>query len=137
MYLHGLDILHGGISPVGEAKDWVNPHADAWSVQNNILIARDGQACLGDFAIAGAYQYPLQFHQPETLRYMAPERVVEHTFGSFIVGPSKGSDVYSFAMTSFSVCTSFGNHPTTQYNEPVTIRSSRGYYRFMEVIWRT
>ena len=66
--------------------------------------------CLGDFAIAGMFTarwFTFEDYQPETLRYMAPERV------SPLADPTKESDVYSLAMTSFSVCACFGNHPTT------------------------
>jgi len=129
MHLHGSGILHGSISPVGELKDQMNPHADARRVQNNILITRDGQACLGDFAIAGTFTWiSYEFYQQETLRYMAPECIPDG-----VKHPSRGSDVYSLAMASFSVCASFGNHPTAQYNRPVAIRSSRGYCHITKV----
>ena len=86
----------------------MNPHADARRTQNNILITRDGQACLGDFTIAGAFVCSYGYHQLETLRHMAPERFSDR--GTFLVGgSSRTSDVYSLAMTSFSVRTSFGN----------------------------
>lgn len=40
----------------------------------------------------------------ETIRYMAPERFLgEHIPLGFIGGPSKESDVYSLAVTSFEV----------------------------------
>jgi hypothetical protein len=42
---------------------------------------------------------------------MAPERFLGH-FGRIIKGPSKESDVYSLAMTSFEVCSSVADHPT-------------------------
>jgi len=92
----------------------VNPHADARYIQNNILIIQDGQACLGDFGITEAFTgYHSSLHEPETLRYFAPERIKMHRYDADVVGPSKESDIYSLAMTSFSVCTSSGNHPTT------------------------
>jgi len=69
--------------------------------------------CLGDFAIAGVFTlYPFKNYQQETLRYMAPERISDGIF-SGVADPTKETDVYSLAMTSFSVRTSFGNHPTT------------------------
>jgi len=70
--------------------------------------------CLGDFAIAGMFttqQFTSEDYQPENLRYMAPERISGVT--SHVASPTKESDVYSLAMTSFSVCACFGNHPTT------------------------
>jgi len=65
-------------------------------------------------------------HQPETLRYIAPECTDVVRGGYGIVDPSRESDVYSLKMTSFSVCTSFRNHPThysiqlSRYNQVLT-----------------
>jgi serine/threonine protein kinase len=43
-------------------------------------------------------------HKLETLRYIAPERLSEDLFlPTTINSPSKASDVYSLAMTSFEV----------------------------------
>ena len=84
-------------------------HVDASYVQGNILIARDGEACLGDFGIASAFR-DLTYHdyKLETIRYMAPERLSE---APMIDGPSKVSDVYSLAMTSFKVRSSVWTIP--------------------------
>ena len=86
----------------------MNPHADVRRVQNNILITQDGQACLGDFAIAwlSTWTSYVMYHRPETLRHMAPERFLNrpHT-PPLLERLSKDSDVYSLAMTAFSVCT--------------------------------
>jgi len=43
---------------------------------------------------------------PETLRYMAPERTKNDGDAYLLTDPSKESDIYSLAMTSFSVRTS-------------------------------
>ena len=93
----------------------MNPaDVDAQCVQNNILITQDGQACLGDFGIAGLFmRYTYRIHRQETLRYMAPERSSPYGVGFVVNGPSKESDIYSLAMTSFSVRASFVNHPIT------------------------
>ena len=87
-------------------------HVNAQRVQNKILVDGDGQPYLKDFGIVGMFtRYPLGCHGQEMLQYMAPERLpVVYTYG---VAPSKESDVYSLAMTAFSVCTPFGNYPTT------------------------
>ena len=72
--------------------------------QNNILITQDSQACLGDFGITGSFAcFEFMVYEITTLQYMAPE-----CFSSllWVEEPRKrlsGSDVYSFAMTSFSV----------------------------------
>jgi len=39
---------------------------------------------------------------------MAPERFSDEALHAMVVGSSEGGDVYSLAMTSFSVCTPFG-----------------------------
>ncbi|KAF9649102.1 kinase-like protein [Thelephora ganbajun] len=82
-YLHGQDISHGCIAP------------------GNILITQDGRVCLGDFGISGGFS-DLSFTRFKlgTARYVAPERL-----DSLNSPPSKQSDVYSLAMTSFTVLT--------------------------------
>jgi len=51
--------------------------------------------------------YKSLYVQPATLRYMAPERFLGGASFPLIHCSSKESDVYSLAMTSFSVCTFF------------------------------
>ena len=83
--------------------------------QNNILITQDGQACLTDFGITGAFgRFFVDDYETETIRYMAPECVsmVGVHLGSGN-GPSKLSDIYSLAVVSFSVCSSIVNYPAT------------------------
>ena len=81
-------------------------------VQRNILIIQDGQACLGDFGIADAFRdHTYHIHPLETIRYMAPERLVGNL--SWTNHLSTESDVYSLAMTSFEVRSSSTSHPTS------------------------
>ena len=81
--------------------------------QNNILITQDGQACLGDFGITGAFErFFADMCGADAVRYMAPECVL--ATGTYIDKenmPSKESDVYSLALTSFVVRSSIVNHP--------------------------
>ena len=101
MHLHGLNILHGCISPVSKMEKGVASHIDSLYAQGNILVTRDGQACLGDFGITGGLKDLVYHdHKLETLRYMAPECLSNPPT---IDGPSKVGDVYSLAMTSFEV----------------------------------
>ena len=102
---------------------------DACCVQGNILITREGQACLSDFGIAGAFK-DLKYddYKSETFRYMAPECLPEDLgLDSWINCLSTESDVYSLAMTSFEVRSSAVNDPITRYNRLITARSSQGY----------
>lgn len=112
MHLHGLSILHGGISPVSKANKLTKPRVNGRCVQSNILITWDGQARLGDFGIVGAFRGIMAYyHKLGTLRYMAPELFLEE-FARYIIGdPSKEGDVYSFAMTSFEVRSVAVNSP--------------------------
>lgn len=127
MYLHGLGIIHGDITPVGKPKQLPSLLTDLDNTQSNIFITQDGQACLGEFGIIGAFRrLNISTYDTESLEYMAPECSV---WGE----PSKESDVYSLALTSFSVCPTVANHPTTQSNLPITARSSRMYHRVVTV----
>jgi serine/threonine protein kinase len=70
-------------------------------VKGNILITRDGRACLGDFGIVGAFgESSFTRFKLGTAQYMALERL-----DFFNGSPSEKSDVYSLAMTSFTVGT--------------------------------
>ena len=90
----------------------MNLHVDTWCVQSNILITRDGQACLGDFGIIGELKSVQEYrYKPGMVRYTAPERITWTC--DIIFRPSKESDVYSLAMTSFTVRSSLVNNPTT------------------------
>ena len=74
-------------------------YIDQRSVKGNILITRDGRACLGDFGVVeGFCDLSFPRFKLTTARYMAPERL-DLTGGS----PSINSDIYSLAMTSFTV----------------------------------
>ena len=79
---------------------------NALHVQGNILITPNGNACLGDFGIAGAFAWFWDYsYRPKlgTARYMAPEQFANDNDVKFA---SKESDIYSLTMTSFTVCPS-------------------------------
>jgi len=83
--------------------------------KNNILITRDGQACIGEFGITGAF-WGVWATACElgTLRYMAPERFPLKASDNLRTGgASTESDVYSLVMASFSVRFFVANRDTT------------------------
>ena len=89
-------------------------------VKGNILITREGRTCLGDFGVVGGFgDLPFPRFKLTTARYMAPERL-DLTGGS----PSIKSDVYSLAMTSFTVRSSpIVKQTKSRNNPPDFIRS--------------
>ena len=110
-------------------------------VQNNVLVTRDGRACLGDFGIVGAFSSPVfAKFGIETVRYMAPERFARGTIYYATLGrcrcyttpPSKESDVYALSMTCFTVC------PFCLKRTGIIIitPSSPGPHRGVTVRWR-
>jgi len=79
-------------------------HVDTLYVQDNILITRDGNACLADFGITNEFAGRSRcMFKLRTARFMAPERFDGDNDVNFA---SKESDIYSLAMTSFTVCSS-------------------------------
>jgi len=103
-YLHRLNVVHGDITPVRSQGNEPTRTLTLANPQNNVLITLDGQACLGDFGIAGALQdlAPDVYHL-NTLRYIAPECLGTSILNRHPNKRSKESDIYSLAMTSFSV----------------------------------
>lgn len=111
MYLHGLGILHGNITPVGKPKERVS-RVLIDDAQNNVLINLDGEACLGEFGITGAFRrFEPHAYELGTILYIAPEFFFWGALAAETSWPSKESDVYSLAMTSFSVGSCVVNNP--------------------------
>ncbi|KAF9644383.1 kinase-like protein [Thelephora ganbajun] len=100
-YLHSLSIVHSDINP------------------GNILISEGGIARLGDFGIAGVITDPTIVEpgntttsEPGIVRYMAPELLNLSQFNLSNSNPSKESDVFSFATTTYEV---FSSHTILPY----------------------
>ena len=91
------------------------PCADVLRVKGNILVTRDGRACLGDFGIVAAFG-DLSFPRFKlgTARYMALERLNLSN-----APPSAKSDIYSLAMTSFTVRSPFSCKPNQAVTQPL------------------
>jgi len=99
-----------------QTKPCAGPPLMPNNAQNNILITQDGQACLGEFGIAGAFQrFDFYTYELGTLRYIAPECLLslESPRSPKTTRTSQEGDVYSLAMTSFSVRSAIVVHPTT------------------------
>ena len=80
------------------------------SVQGNILITEEGDACLGDFGVAAILTDPSVVERDSTttakkgaVHYMSPELLNPPRFGLERSNHSKESDVFSFAMTTYEV----------------------------------
>ncbi|KAF9789361.1 kinase-like domain-containing protein [Thelephora terrestris] len=91
-YLHSLGIVHSDVNP------------------GNILIDDDGSACLGDFGITAVITDPSVVEPGSTttskagvVRYMAPELLHPSQFNLKNSNPTKESDIYSLAVTSYEV----------------------------------
>ncbi|KAF9789365.1 kinase-like domain-containing protein [Thelephora terrestris] len=93
-YLHSLGVVHSGINP------------------GNILIDDDGVACLGDLGISAVMTDRTVVEQSGTTtcasgvaRYVAPELLNPSQFNLRNNNPTKESDVYSLAVTTYEVLT--------------------------------
>ena len=108
---------------------------DVCSLQGNILITDGGVACLGDFGITGVITDPtvmesgsITTFEPDVVRYMAPELLNPSQFYLANSNPSKESDIYSLAMTTYEASSPHIVHGHYLHRCSVT-RPSQGYYR--------
>jgi len=93
------------------------------NAQENILITPNGQACLGEFGITGTFlHFDSRDHQLGIIRYIAPECDPLGFQAPKRSDPSEESDVYSLALTSFSVRSSITDYHTVP---PETIHPLR------------
>lgn len=83
---------------------------NAYHSQENILITKEGLACLADFGIAGIVTDPSIVPSGGVTSgkglvcYMAPEQLDASPSGQENGSRSKESDVHSLAMTAYKVC---------------------------------
>ena len=120
------------------SERWANFRLEARTnvrfVQGNILISDGGVACLGDFGITGVTG-DLEITEPHTpvfdpgfSRYTAPELLNPSQFSLANSNPSKESDIYSLAMTTYEASSPHIVHGHYLHRCSVT-RPSQGYYR--------
>ena len=80
------------------------------------MIGEDDTARLADFGIIGVILDPadesatLKLYNSNRVRYMAPELLSPPQFRLPNSNPTKESDVYSFAMTTYQACSSLIVH---------------------------
>ena len=110
--------------------------ADILTVQGNILIDEDGVARLGDFGIAAVISDPTIVEQSGTttsasgvVRYKAPELLYPLQFNLKNSNPTKESDIYSFAMVSYEVC-SLCTRPVRRRRQVASV------IRFLRILYR-
>jgi len=114
----------------------VGAFTDPRRIQGNILITEEGNARLGDYGITGVITDPTVVEPGSTttskagtvVRYMAPELLNPSQFSLTNSNPSKESDVFSFAMTTYEVssrCTAC----TRNLHHRLPTRSSQRSYR--------
>jgi len=73
------------------------------------MITPEGNACLADFGITNGFAgLRCRMFKLRTARYMAPERFPDADDFKDVNSASKESDIYSLAMSSFTVCSSAG-----------------------------
>ncbi|KIJ63433.1 hypothetical protein HYDPIDRAFT_29675 [Hydnomerulius pinastri MD-312] len=117
-YLHSQSVVHGDLSG------------------SNVLIHRNGRACLGDFGLStlliefGGSTFPSSFEAKGTLRWAAPElfhlQTVEDQDDVPRILPTPQSDVYSFGGIMLQILT--GEVPYHYYgrDEQVLYALSKG-----------
>ncbi|KAJ7840712.1 kinase-like domain-containing protein [Mycena olivaceomarginata] len=84
-YLHDLDVIHGSLKA------------------ENVLIDKRGVACIGDFGIFNIIGAP-DYSIPTRAVHMAPE-LAQRTSMEHDSGPTKMSDMYSFAVVAVEILT--------------------------------
>jgi serine/threonine protein kinase len=110
LYLHNNGIVHGDLKGVRLFLHRFLRIILVANSQNNILVTKEGRACLADFGLSsvmdsqGPTTSSLSSTSQEggTPRFQAPELIDPH----FQYPRSYASDVYAFAFVSYEVDTS-------------------------------
>ena len=111
-YLHSQLVIHGDLKGVrfsGPAVSFTPALRDPRS-QLNILINKDGRACLADFGLTrviAEFTSSGPDKSSGTLMWMSPEVLWPEKFGYRNARPTKESDVYSLGMVIYEVRTIF------------------------------
>ena len=103
--------MHSDVNPVRFGLVLRSRRADVHSVQRNLLIDEEDTVRVGDFGIKGVITDPTVVEpgtattssEPGVVRYMAPELINPSQFNLMKGNPTKESDVYSLAITTYEV----------------------------------
>ena len=99
-------------------------HTDVRGPKANILINRNGHACLADFSLVTAISDQETFLsscvQGGTIKWMSPELLDPEKFGLKRSRPTKESDCYALGMVIYEVLS--GLKPYAPYRGPAVIR---------------
>ena len=101
-------------------------HPDTFPIKANILIDRNGHACLADFGLLTAISDPTSFTASSsigahgTTRWMSPELLHPDLFDLKDSRPTKESDCYAFGMVIYEVLS--GQVPFAQFKEVIVMR---------------
>ena len=101
-YLHQSNIVHGNLTGVS-FNCFSRTKGGLTTPQHNILVDRDGVACISEYGIEGVppdASFPESI--PTNVRWMAPE-VLSKEKQVTSVGDGKCADVYSLAIVMFEV----------------------------------
>jgi serine/threonine protein kinase len=101
-FMHSLGATHGDLKPVGTPLFELN--LISWLIhQPNVLVNREGTACLSDFGITtlNSETHTRCAEERGSARYMAPERLIAVPGQS--QSPTATADVYGLAFVIWEV----------------------------------
>ena len=104
--MHGLDITHGNIRMVCHPLSFTSCHRVFILPKRNILVDKDGVACLGGLSSAFVPSLHGGWSDVTTERWfcgIAPELINPGAFGFPHARTTKATDVFAFGMLVWEV----------------------------------
>jgi serine/threonine protein kinase len=147
--MHDQGIIHGDLKGVGVLTPPFTFHADVRGPKDNILVHRDGYACLADFSLVTTTSDQQTFLssciEGGTTHWMSPELLDPGMFGLKKRRSTKESDCYALGMVIYEVLS--GQTPFSPSKAPVVMRKvlngerpekpqGNGGKYFTDGIWR-
>ena len=99
-------------------------------LEANILMNRDGHACIADFSLLAvildrrSFVSPILYVEGGTIRWMSPELLSPGSFGLQGSRPTKETDCYALGMVIYEVLS--GRPPFAQHDDSVVILKVMG-----------